>query len=183
VTGVDLSEKMIALARKAEVEHQLGIEYLVADARQLAVSVEYDFAVAAYLLNYAQNRAELSKMCNSIARCLKPGGRFITVNSNPALDFSSAPSYLKYGFETEAPGQFCEGAPVTWIFHLGDGPLSIENYYLDVDVHEKAFREAGFREIRWHAPQLSTEGISCSDPGYWNDLMQCPPIAFIECFK
>ena len=32
-------------------------------------------------------------MCSGIARCMKPGGRFVTVNSNPPRDFSSAPSY------------------------------------------------------------------------------------------
>src|SRR5437868_13219266 len=36
VTGVDLSQGMIELARKQEAEHQQGIDYLVGDARQLA---------------------------------------------------------------------------------------------------------------------------------------------------
>ena len=35
VTGVDLSRKMIELAAAAEARHQLGIEYVVGDGREL----------------------------------------------------------------------------------------------------------------------------------------------------
>ncbi|MDB5338603.1 MAG: hypothetical protein JWN70_4222, partial [Planctomycetaceae bacterium] len=92
VTGVDLSQGMIDLARRQESLHQQGIDYLVGDAKHLELPAQYDLVVAAYLLNYAQDRQELAAMAHGIARCLKPGGRFVTVNSNPALEFSSAPS-------------------------------------------------------------------------------------------
>src|SRR6516162_11622808 len=63
VTGVDLSEKMIGLARASEVQQRLGIEYFVGDGRRdLAISADYDLAVAAYFLNYAHDRAELHAM-------------------------------------------------------------------------------------------------------------------------
>ena len=77
VTGVDLSEKMIELARASESEQRLGIDYIVGDGRDLGVTADYDLAVAAYFLNYAHDRAELNAMCSGIARCLKPGGRFV----------------------------------------------------------------------------------------------------------
>jgi SAM-dependent methyltransferase len=91
VTGVDLSEKMIGLARASEAQQRLGIDYIVGDGRNLRIAADYDLAVAAYFLNYAHDRAELSAMCSGIARCLKPGGRFVTVNCNPACDFPAAP--------------------------------------------------------------------------------------------
>ena len=103
---------------------------------------QFDMVVAAYLLNYARDRAELTAMCCGIARALKPGGRFVTVNCNPALDFRMAPSYRKYGFETSLSDGFREGSPITWTFHLEDGPFSIENYYLDVPIHEQTFPPA-----------------------------------------
>lgn len=183
VTGVDLSVGMIELARRQEVDHQLGIEYLVGDARSLALDEPFDLVVAAYLLNYAQDRQELLTMSRGIARCLKPGGRFVTVNSNPALEFPAAPSYRQYGFETTVLGEFSEGAPIRWTFHLEDGCFEIENYYLDVAIHEAAFRDAGFREIRWHAPQLSEAGITEFGAEFWTPLRSHPPIAFIECIK
>src|SRR3954451_23387465 len=112
--------------------HPQGIEYLVRDGRDLHLPEEFDLAVAAYLLNYARDRAELGAMCRGIAGCLKPGGRFVTVNSNPGLDVPAAPSFREYGFETSSADPLAEGAPVTWTFHLEDGPLLVENYHLDV---------------------------------------------------
>ena len=38
VTGVDLSEKMIGLARAGEAEQRLGIDYIVGDGRDLGVA-------------------------------------------------------------------------------------------------------------------------------------------------
>ena len=148
-----------------------------------ALGVEYDLAVAAYLLNYARDRAELGAMCNGIAHCLRPGGRFVTVNCSPALDFRVAPSYRKYGFDTSVASDFGEGAPIRWTFFLEDGSFEIENYFLDVPIHEEAFRSAGFREIRWHGPLLSLDGEAAHGRDFWASFLAHSPIIFIECFK
>lgn len=183
VTGVDLSQGMIELAQTQEQHHQLGIEYVVADAKEFMPADQFDLTVAAYLLNYAQTREELQAMCDGMARSLKPSGRFVTVNCNPALTFPTAPSYRKYGFETKVVGDWKEGTPIKWTFHLSDGPFDIENYHLNVAVHEEAFRNAGFREVRWHAPKLAPEGLVENDREFWSILMNYPPVTFIECIK
>jgi ubiquinone/menaquinone biosynthesis C-methylase UbiE len=182
VMGIDLSQGMIELARRQEAAHQLGIEYVVGDARTLPAA-HHDLAVAAYLLNYARTRDELQAMCDAIGRSLEPGGRFVTVNGNPALDFPFAPSYRKYGFETTVLGEWIESAPIRWTFYLNDGPFDIENYYLDKAIHEEAFRRAGFTSIRWHAPRISAAGLEAENTEYWADLLTHSPIAFIECVK
>jgi ubiquinone/menaquinone biosynthesis C-methylase UbiE len=182
VVGVDLSERMIELARRQEADHHLGIEYLVGDGRALKLTEQFDLVVAAYLLNYARHREELGAMCRSITRCLKPGGRFVTVNTNPGLDFRSAPSYRQYGFETRMAGELQEGTPITWTFFLEDGSFSIENYYLDVAAHEEALRLAGFREIHWHSPRLAPLADSALEPGFWKAFLDYPPVIFAECF-
>jgi ubiquinone/menaquinone biosynthesis C-methylase UbiE len=183
VTGLDLSPRMIDLAEAREAEQNLGIEYYVGDARRLDGNAPYDLAIAAYLLNYAENRAELRRMCHSISRCLMPGGRFVAVNASPILDFSTAPSYRKYGFETSVRGRWREGVPIVWRFYVDGGSFEIENYHLDAALHEEAFRAAGFREIRWHTPRLAPEGAATCSRDYWDIFMQHPPIAFIECLK
>jgi toxoflavin synthase len=183
VRGVDLSAHMIELARDQEAQQSLGIEYLVGDARALGLAPEHDLAVAAYLLNYARDRAELGAMCRSLASSLKPGGRFVTVNQSATLDFRRAPSYRAYGFETTPTGEWREGTPITWTFYLDDGPFAIENYHLDVATHEEELRSAGFREIRWHAPRLSPEGESALGREFWATFLAQSPITFIECVR
>ena len=183
VTGIDLSQGMIDLARSQEAQHQQGIEYVVGDARELPDTNQFDLTVAAWLLNYARNRDELQAMCDGLARSLKQGGRFVTVNCNPAQTFPNAPSYRKYGFETSVLGEWQEGTPIQWRFHLSDGHIDVENYYLSITTHEEALRQAGFREVVWHAPQLAPEALQENDEEFWSSLMESPPMTFIECVK
>ena len=183
ITGLDLSAGMIALASAQESSQPLGINYAVADARELSDLDPVDLVVAAYLLNYARTRDELQTMCDGIARSVIPGGRFVTVNTNPALDFSVAPSYRKYGFETAVVGDWREGTPIQWTFHLSDGPLTIENYHLDKNAHEEAFRRAGFREVRWHPAGLSPDALVDHERAFWSTLLESSPMAFIECIR
>jgi protein arginine kinase len=186
VLGVDLSARMIELAREQESAHGLGVQYQVADARAVELEGECDLVVAAYLLNYARDAAELQEMYEAIARYLTPGGRFVTVNTNPALDFSAAPSYQRYGFEATLSGPPRNGpprngAPLTWTFHLPDASVSVENYCLDTDTHETAMRAAGLRDIRWHGLRVSPEGRSAMAPDAWDVLLAHPPVTLMEC--
>ncbi len=181
VTGVDLSPGMIELAQKQEIIDPLQVNYLVGDGRELPFGPEWDLAVAAYLLNYATNRDELFAMARGLARCLKPGGRFITVNGNPYRDFRTAPSYRQYGFDTHAAAPWVEGAPITWTFYLGETEFSLENYYLTPETHEEVFREAGFRKVIWHQPEVSSDGLAEFGADFWTVFLNASPIAFIEC--
>src|SRR5262249_16671330 len=183
VTGIDLSHGMIELARKQEAQHRLGIEYIVGDARGLTGARQFDLVIAAYLLNYARDRQELQMMYDALARCLRPGGRFVTVNASPALAFPDAPSYRKYGFETSVRGPWKEGVPIIWTFYLNDGPFEIENYHLGMTTHDTACRLAGFQEIRWPPAALSPEGMTAHDQSFLSNFLEDSPIAFIECAR
>lgn len=183
VVGVDSSQGMIDLARQQEAEQGAGIEYVLSDIREMSYAEEFDLAVAAYLLNYAQTAEQLGAMCQAIAKSLKPGGRFVTVNCSPLNDWPVAPSYRKYGFDACIGDQLVPGAPITWTFYLGNESFDLENYYLSQEAHDDAFRNAGFREVRWHAPRVSDDGISANEPGYWETFLSAPPAVFIECTK
>src|SRR6516165_4039011 len=128
VVGVDISAGMIELARKEETQRPLGIDYHVHDAKTLDLAEQFDLVFAAYLLNYAATREELLQKCQAIARHLKPGGRFVSVNSNP--DYTDRTDSMRpYGF-TRTAREAREGAVIPWTFFLQEGPFEITNYYL-----------------------------------------------------
>jgi 2-polyprenyl-3-methyl-5-hydroxy-6-metoxy-1,4-benzoquinol methylase len=83
VVGVDISEKMIRLAKQQEQNHPLEIDYLLGDVMALANIGKFDLVVASYLLNYAQTKEQLLKMFQTIAANLKSGNRFVGINNNP----------------------------------------------------------------------------------------------------
>ena len=59
----------------------------------------------------------------------------------------------------------------------------MKNYYLSVGTMEEAFRAAGLRQVRWHAPEVSPEGLREFGRGYWADFLARPAVVFIECVK
>ncbi len=145
VVGVDSSPAMISLARTAERAEPLGIEYVLADVQKLDLGQQFDLVVAAFLLNYASSADELRDMCGAVARHLKPGCRFATVNSNPQIGAKRV-DYRQYGFERLVPADLSNGCPYVFRNYQDDTSFDITVCHLDVATHEQAFAAAGLTE-------------------------------------
>jgi 2-polyprenyl-3-methyl-5-hydroxy-6-metoxy-1,4-benzoquinol methylase len=184
VVGVDISERMIELARAKEAARPLGIEYHVEDARTEAARPEFDLVVGGYVLVHSRSRAELTQLCRGLASRLRPGGRFVTVTTNPGVyDFDRVPDYRKYGFEMALADRVSEGAPIDFTLLLEDSTLQIANYFLPLAAHEAAFAEAGFREFATHEPELEPAEDPEGESGYWDDFFDYPIIVLMDCVK
>eukprot|EP01036_Dinobryon_divergens_P038157 gene38157-50036_t len=109
VLGVDISEKMVELAKEMETFSPLDINYLVGDASKLGTIGIFDIIVGSYLLNYSHNIETLNKFCESISQNLAPGGRFLGLNNNLSNDPKNYSSYAKYGFIKSSPQPLKEG--------------------------------------------------------------------------
>lgn len=185
VVGVDISEEMIALARWQEACEPLGIDYRVEDARAAGSLQEFDVSVSNWLLVYAHHREELGIMCRGLARRLKPGGRFVTLITNPALYTwqSQLPDYRKYGFEIRLPESAYEGAPVVFTFYLDDESIEVENYYMPIEEYESALRDAGFRDVAFHNLALVPDPQSGDEGDYWAEFFKYPLAIMIDGIK
>lgn len=183
VVGVDLSPKMIELAKQQEAREPLGIEYLVADVCELGQIGSFDLVVASYLLNYAQTKEQLLQMCQSIFVNLKANGRFVSVNGNSEQPPDSYPLCEKYGLSKSISEPLAEGTPITLTFSVEGQKFSLINYYLSQATYEWAFKTAGFREIRWQSPIVSPEGVQEFGQEFWQDFLDYQPMVGIEAWK
>lgn len=185
VVGIDISERMIELARWQEAREPLGIEYRVEDIRAKGPQEEFDLSISNWLLVYAHNREELGVMCRGLARLIKSGGRFVTLITNPDLYTwqSDPPDYRKYGFEARIPESPYEGAPSVISIHLGDESITIENFYLPIEVHETALQDAGFRDIAFHKVTLSPDPQRREEGDYWDHFLHYPFMIMIDGIK
>lgn len=122
-------------------------------------------------------------MCEAIARNLEPGGRFVTVNNHPDDPPENFETGRAYGYSKRLEGPAVEGAPIVWCFHLPGGTIEVTNFRLSLATMERALTAAGLREIRWHRPQVSAEGLEQWGEEHWRAFLAEPPIVFLECVK
>ncbi|MFI7068538.1 class I SAM-dependent methyltransferase [Kribbella sp. NPDC050124] len=84
VTGVDLSENLLALARRHEEAEPIGVSYLQGDAQTLEglASGSFDGAVCYLAL---MDIPSLDGVLQSVARILRPGGWFVFSITHPCF--------------------------------------------------------------------------------------------------
>jgi SAM-dependent methyltransferase len=183
--GLDISERMIELARRQEAQQPLGIEYVVGDASTVvSPPQDYDVVACAYLMVYARSRAELADMCAGLASRVRPGGRFVTINVNPDLYHYRPPAdYRKYGFDVRLADHVDEGAPINFTVLVGDSGLQIENYYLPTEAYRSGLEAAGFTDVAVHQPVVPPEAVAAHEPGFWDELVDRPVFALIDCVR
>ncbi|WP_197158489.1 class I SAM-dependent methyltransferase [Synechococcus sp. CBW1006] len=184
VVGFDISERMIELARSQEAHDPLGIAYRVEDARTVVPQQSFDLVVSAWLLVHAQTREELQEFCDGIASRLRPGGRFVTLTTNPDVYFfRPRPDYRKYGFEMTLAEHVKGGAPIRFTMHLEKADLEIVNYYLPLTEYQEAFRRAGFRDFQLHPLHLAPDPAGRDDRADWEDFLKNPIMILFDCVK
>ncbi len=183
VLGLDISQAMIELARAEERASRWALNTLSKTPGPNAPRRELDLAVAAWLLVYAHDRAELAEMCRGLARLLRPGGRFVTYTTNPDVYFYPKANYRKYGFELALADRAYEGAPINWTIDLGDTKFEIQNYYLPIEAYQEAFESAGFGDFRMHQPTLAPEAEAELGREFWSDFLEYPAAVLMDCVK
>lgn len=87
VTGIDFSEEMIRLAKNAEQEEPLGIEYHVADAAHLHVFGDGKFDIVSCFMVY-MDFEDIDAVTKEVARVLKSKGYAIISMPHPCFEMS-----------------------------------------------------------------------------------------------
>lgn len=178
VLGVDLSSGMIERARLRESEAPLGIRYQVGDAARLGTVGAFDLVVACYLFNYARTAEELLSFVRTAAANLKPGGRLVGINDNPATAFGGLQSYARYGFLRDVETPVREGSRIRYSFPKPDGTtFGFDNFWLSPDTYRAAFAEAGF--VGFGFVECRAAPDDSQEPGFWQAfLSDCPLTGF-----
>ena len=84
ITGVDLSEPMLKMARELNPE----IEYLKDDFRSVRLEKEFDSVIATSLM-YMKNKEDLKSAFQTAYEHLKPNGVFVTLAEKTVENFEN----------------------------------------------------------------------------------------------
>ncbi len=171
VTGVDVSEEMIRVAQQNE---QRRITYYPISSGGIGFlsGESLDHAVANFVLCTIPSKKEILEVLRSIHRVLKPGGRFVIMNSN--WERSNGKEFVSFRMD------YCEnlrpGEPVTATIK-SDPPMPMHDYFWSIDDYLQLIKQSGF-----YFDQL-IEPIAADDHIAWLDERTSPPYFVISAKK
>ena len=165
VTGVDLTEALIARARAMST----GETYILGDAENLndVESDSFDLAVSYIVL---VDLLDYRSAIEAAYRVLRPGGRFVVCNIHPMR------SSLPAGWIKQADRKlfypvddYTDEGPREWTWW----GRRFVNMHRTLSSHIAAFLDAGFTLRALHEPTPSVEQLAVH-PNFFDDEFRCP---------
>ena len=175
VVGLDVSERMIELARQAERAQPLDIRYDTADAATVDLGdARFDLVVAVFLFNYLSVDEMRQTMAN-VHRMLRRGGHFVFAVPHPAFAFmrkAAPPFYFDIGSagyfsarDTLFPGK---------IWKRNGSALDVQLVHKTLEDYFEGLREAGFTAMPTVAELKVTREMVDMDEGFFGPLFDFP---------
>ena len=181
VLGVDLSQRMVDLARQQEAGHPLGIDYEARDVRGLDLGETFDLAVSGWLLSYSPTKGDLLEMARAIARHLRPGGRYVAIDNHHDIEHRHFEELRRYNLGKLVPDTVIDETPVRILGYLASGrSFEMEVYHYSQATYDWALRSAGLSRIVWHQPEVAQEGIDRFGSEYWDYWINHPFLMGLE---
>ncbi len=181
VHGVDISQEMVASARRTEDAEPRGIEFSVGDARTAGVLGEFDVVTAVWLLCYAETQADLTAMAATAYSNLRDGGEYVGIEMNPAFDWSREPA-TKYGLTHRVLEEFDGGKRLEVTAHV-EPEISFKAVFWSASPIVRAFLDAGFRSVEFTAPDLPEAAVAEFGAGFWAEFLANPTILGLRARK
>ncbi len=164
VLGIDSKFEMVIRAGEMNEGYKGKIHYINDFVENCGGSGKFDIAIMSYLLNNAQSANQLEKQVKAAFSFLKDGGMAIIFNNNPFDTFGG--DFTKYGFRKTIAGTD-DGSEIIYNY----SPLMskrIVNYFLSPEIHEQAFKTAGFSNFRWEKLELMPK----ADKDFWKEYFE-----------
>ncbi|MBD2784938.1 class I SAM-dependent methyltransferase [Xenorhabdus sp. DI] len=166
VIGIDISEKMVKLAKEKSTQHGDDLEFYVRNVCNMESFGKFDIVVAAWLFNNAESSEDLETMFRVITNNLKPSGRLIAYTVEPDFQLSMG-NFDIYGVnvlnEESWNGGFRHKAEF-----ITTPPSSFTFYRWSREHYEHALEKAGFKDFEWRKPSLLESDIKSYPEGFWN---------------
>jgi SAM-dependent methyltransferase len=175
VIGIDVSERMIALARQSEREHPMGIRYDTGDAVSVDLGdASVDLIVAVFLFNYLGVEPMHETMAN-VHRMLRPGGSFVFAVPHPAFAFmrESAPPFY---FDIGSAGYFSARNRVFGgrIWKTDGSALDVQLVHKTFEDYFEGLRKAGFSAMPSVTELRVTDAMVAMNADFFGPLFDFP---------
>jgi len=177
VCGVDSSWAQIELAKR--VSPYPSVNYVVTDVFTRHSSVPVDIVNVPFVLNYARTVPILRYFLELLYKSLKRGGKVLFV-----VDLPNGKCLRRFGATKKLLGMPKDETRIQIeLFNENKKICTLYSVYFTPSTIERLLRQVGFRNVRWHAPIVSSEGICAMGPGFWNGYTADPELGYLSTEK
>ncbi|MBD2796206.1 class I SAM-dependent methyltransferase [Xenorhabdus sp. 18] len=170
VVGVDISEKMIELARAKSEQYGDDLEFHVQNVCDMKSFGKFDIVIAAWLFNYAESPEDLEIMFQVIADHLKPDGKLVSYTTSPDFQLKMG-NYDAYGINILSEESWKGGIRYQVEF-LSEPPSAVTFYRWKREHYERAIEKVGFSQFEWKKTHVLESDIQLYPQGFWSIFQQ-----------
>ena len=190
VVGIDISPAMVEGAKaEAAKSGEQRCSFAVGDASQPSEldGGPFDLVLGIWLLNYAPSAEVMTRMWQTVAMNLRPGGVFVGLMPPPESGMDAVRKNIEYhagpknGVSLHIVGEVSHGYKTRMVIRRGETSFAFENYHLAKEVYESSAREGGMEgTFKWRPIELphreeEVQQLSAGlDKGFWDNYFKGP---------
>jgi len=176
VYGIDNSNEQI---QKAQKNPHPNIKYILADMNEYKYS-NINIIFSPFVQNYLKTEEELQSLFQRFYNGLVEGGVIAGIMDMPQNTLHDA---KKFGV-IKRINQLKEGENISVELYNNNKHLTTLNaIYHTCETIERALKNVGFKEIKWHSPIISEEGLSFKGKDFWKRYIENCDLAYFSAKK
>jgi ubiquinone/menaquinone biosynthesis C-methylase UbiE len=171
VTGVDVSENMIGVAKKKGPD-TIAYHTIPSGGLDFLADNKFDFVVSNFVLCTVPSRKDISLILDQVYCVMKKGGLFLFMNSN--WDKSNGKEFIS--FKLDYCKELLSGHPITAVIK-SDPPILLHDYFWSKEDYFSMLSKSGFKIV-----DLKEVLAKSMDVG-WLDEKDFPPYYVVSAEK
>ncbi len=173
VYGIDNSETQLSFA-----EHHPRVTYIKGDIfiDQIPFS---DVIVAPFVVNYSTTVPILKHLFKKMYDSLSEEGKIVIV-----VDLPNNKKLERFGASKKILGATADEASLQIdIFNGGDKICTLYAVYFTPETIQNTIVSVGFKNVCWHKPIVSKEGLRLMSDSSWCEYLEDPELGYITAIK
>lgn len=171
--GIDNSREQLTLA----TQHS-NVSYHLSDIFTDALP-QVDVFIAPFVMNYARTVPILRHFFQTLHKSLRQDGSVVFV-----VDLPNNKQLKRFGALKRIDGAKGDGATMyIELFNEEKKICELIAFYFMPETIEKELQNVGFKEIRWHSPIISDEGVKALGTDFWKGYIEDSELGYLTAQK
>ncbi len=176
VTGIDICEEQLKRANGKTIDRA---EFLKEDMKTFDYAGA-DLVHAPYVVNYFPEASEVQAFFSRICQGLKSGGKLVAIVDMPN---SIIHDMQKFG-SIKCLNSLHDGEKLTiHLFHGNEELITLSGFFYTKETLGKLLYSAGFKQVTWHTPVVSEEGMKLFGYEFWKEYLERCDVAYFTAVK